>query len=222
MSKSSPKDLIAPLRFGVVQPNLYRGSYPRDHNVRFLERLNLKTIVSVTPEPLKEQDAIVQFARDHGIKLVHVECAAAESKSKKKRGVPVPYRVAQKTVEYMIDADMAPMYIHCLNGSQVTCLLVACLRKLCFWSTAAIAEEFLRHSDMEAKDQLFVENFRAEITVPRHPVPWMWKGLSKLGVVKNHPTLIFHENPPNAGPSNSDCPSFTAVSTPTAGNASTA
>lgn len=182
-----PENLIAPLRFGVVQSNLYRGSYPKNHNKRFLQRLGLKTIVSVTPEPLDEDMA--EFCKSEGIQMVYIQCAGADSKSKKKRGVPVPYSAATKAVEYMIDADLAPMYIHCLNGAQVTCLLVACLRKLSFWSMSAIMDEYLRHSDMEAAEQMFVEQFRAEINVPASVVPWAWQGLSKGGVVRHHPTL---------------------------------
>ncbi|KAA8916534.1 hypothetical protein TRICI_001397 [Trichomonascus ciferrii] len=189
-----PRELIAPLRFGVVEPNLYRGSYPRPHNIRFLERLNLKTILSVTPEGFAPGDPIYEFAQKNGIELVHIECAGAQSKSKKKRGVPLSYSVAIRAVEYMINADYAPMYVHCLNGSQVTCLIVACLRKLSFWSMAAIVDEFLRHSEHEAADQSFVQDFRAEIAVPKNAAPWMWKGLSRMGVVKNHPTLKIHED----------------------------
>lgn len=89
----------------------------------------------------------------------------------------------------MINAAMAPMYVHCVNGSHVTCLVVASLRKLSFWSTAAITDEFLRYGEMELADRQFVEGFRAQIEVPSETVPWMWKGLSRQGIVRNHPTL---------------------------------
>lgn len=189
-----PQELIAPLRFGVVQPNLYRGSYPRPQNIRFLKRLRLKTILSVTPEGFKPGDPIYEFAKENDIQLIHIECAGAQSKSKKKRGIPMSYSVSTRAVEYMINADYAPMYVHCLNGSQVTSLIVACLRKLSFWSMAAIVDEFLRYSELEGADQTFVQDFRAEIAVPKNAVPWMWKGLSRLGVVKNHPTLKIHHD----------------------------
>lgn len=188
-----PPQLITPLRFGTVQPNLYRGSYPRSHNSQFLKSLGLKTIVSITPKPLSEDDFITQFANEQNIQLIHVESAASSSKSKKKRGVPVEYGTVRKVVEYMINSEYSPMYVHCLNGSQVTCLLVASLRKLSFWSMASIGEEFVRYADFDLADRLFIENFRAEIEVPDYPVFWMWKGLSKTGVVRNHPTLKIHD-----------------------------
>lgn len=239
-----PDLLIPPLRFHVIAPNLYCGSYPRPRNKRFLEGLGLKTILSVTPSPIggysdevkeksKEKDKgkgkdktrdegnnkaegnkedkkdkkakenmdlavldkwLLEFAAEQNIDLVHIPSASASDKSKKKRGVPLEYDVARLACQYMINQDISPIYLHCMNGSQVSCLLIACLRKLSFWSMAAISDEFLRYCDMEPADANFVEGFRAEIDVPENTVPWIWQGLSKTGVVKHHPTIKFHDN----------------------------
>lgn len=194
----SNSQLIAPLRFGVVQPNLYRGSYPHPQNVEFLKQLRLKTIISLTPQPL-DQPELLQYAKENNIEMIHIECAGPKSASKKKRGVSLSYDIVQRVVEYMINADYAPLYVHCLNGSQVTGLAVACLRKLCFWSLASIEDEFLRYSDIDVADQLFIEQFRAQINLAKHLAPWVWKGLSRTGVVRNHPTLKIL-TPPNATP----------------------
>lgn len=43
--------LSPPHRFAMVNPGIYRGAYPVLPNFRFLSRLQLKTIVSLTPEP---------------------------------------------------------------------------------------------------------------------------------------------------------------------------
>jgi tyrosine-protein phosphatase OCA6 len=180
--------LIAPLRFGVVGPNVYRGSYPQPHSVRFLKRLGLKTIISITPEPLVD-GPVKQFAVDSGINLIHVACGPSTEKSKKKRAVPLSYGEARHVLELILDSSVSPVYIHCLNGSQVTCLIVACLRKLSFWSTEAIADEFQRYSDWELEDQRFIQEFKSQIKVPQQTVSWMWQGLSMSGVVKNHPDL---------------------------------
>lgn len=189
--------LNPPLRFNVIQPNLYRGSYPRPRNKRFLEGLGLKTILSITPTALgtdQEQDQwLLDFAAEQNIDLVHIMSGDSSAKSKKKRGVPLAYEVVRAACEYMINADMAPMYVHCVNGSHVTCLVVACLRKLSFWSTAAISDEFLRYGDMELADRQFVEGFRVQISVPPKTVPWVWKGLSRQGIVRNHPTIKINE-----------------------------
>lgn len=180
--------LIAPLRFGLVGPNIYRGSYPQPHSIRFLKRLGLKTIISATPSPLIEGE-VREFALNSGIQLIHVECEEPKEKSKKKRAVPLRYSVVRHVLELLLDSSLSPVYIHCLNGSQVTCLIVACLRKLSFWSTEAIADEFQRYSDFELEDQKFIQDFKSQIKLPKHTVGWMWQGLSMSGVVKNHPDL---------------------------------
>lgn len=191
MPHNEPDALIPPLRFAAVESGLYRGTYPHAQNIRFLKRLGLKTILSLTPEPLSGE--VVDFANENGIELLHLSCGPMQAKSKKKRAVPITSEQARDAVQHMINADLAPMYVHCLNGSQVTSLAVGCLRKLSFWSMASIVEEFLRYSEMESSDQIFLQDMQSDITVPPHVVPWMWRGLSLSGVVKRHPKLRIQE-----------------------------
>jgi tyrosine-protein phosphatase OCA6 len=62
-----------PFRFGIVEdhPPLYRGCYPLQKNLRFLERLRLKTIVSITPEPLGED--IATWCSAQGVRMMHLK-----------------------------------------------------------------------------------------------------------------------------------------------------
>lgn len=62
--------LVPPIRFCYVNPGLSRGAYPTLRNFRFLSRLQLKTIISITPEPPIPD--LVLFAEMAGIKLLHV------------------------------------------------------------------------------------------------------------------------------------------------------
>jgi tyrosine-protein phosphatase OCA6 len=187
-----PVALIPPLRFASVESDLYRGTYPHPQNIRFLKRLNLKTILSLTPEPLSGE--VMEFAKENGIQLIHLCCGPMKTKSKKKRPVPITAEQAREAVEYMINGNLAPMYVHCLNGSEVTCLVIGCLRKFAFWSMASIGEEFSRYSEMEPADEAFLQEMQSEITVPNNVVPWIWRGLSVSGVVKNHPKLRLHKD----------------------------
>ncbi|KAJ0409184.1 hypothetical protein ATCC90586_010265 [Pythium insidiosum] len=61
--------LIPPFRFSSVQDQLYRGSYPTLKNFRFLRRLQLKTIVSVIPEPPTSD--LVEFCQQEKIASHH-------------------------------------------------------------------------------------------------------------------------------------------------------
>lgn len=58
-----------PLRFGLINPGVYRGAYPVLSNFRFLHSLNLKMILSLTPEAPTED---LQNFSDHiGCRVVH-------------------------------------------------------------------------------------------------------------------------------------------------------
>jgi tyrosine-protein phosphatase OCA6 len=65
--------VTAPFRFAIVEdhPPIYRGSYPLPKNLRFLERLRLKTIVSITPEPLR--DDIATWCSSQGVAMMHLK-----------------------------------------------------------------------------------------------------------------------------------------------------
>jgi hypothetical protein len=76
-----------PLRYAMVEdhPPLYRGSYPLSKNLRFLERLHLKTILSITPEPLGQD--IATWCSAQGVRMMHL----ATSKEAKSSRHPVEY-----------------------------------------------------------------------------------------------------------------------------------
>ncbi|KAK9461048.1 tyrosine phosphatase family-domain-containing protein [Lipomyces oligophaga] len=179
--------LVTPLRYGIVYPKVHRGLYPRKVNLPFLRRLKLKTIISLTPEPLI--DEVRSFCEQEGINMIHIKT----SKSKKK-DVAITYTEVTKAIEILISQQSAPVYFHCLNGSQTTSLVVACLRKLSFWRTSSIFSEFSYYSEVSAADHKFVEEFKAEIELPVDTVPWIWMGLSRKGVVDSHPYIKIKNN----------------------------
>lgn len=180
---------VPPLRFSTVEPHLYRGSYPRKTNLAFLKLLQLKTIVSLTPNPITKQTdpVLYDFASTNGIELIHIECAPLGKG--KKRGVPLDYTTILQCLNYVIHQQYAPVYIHCINGGQVTSLLVACLRKLQFWSSITIFNEFINFAaSITVNDRKFVDGFNGEVIVGENKVAWLWKGMSK-GVVERHPNV---------------------------------
>lgn len=187
--------LVPPLRFNNVQPKLFRGGYPRKINFPFLESLRIKTILSLTPQPITpESDPIFyEFAQQKNYKLIHIECA--QSGKGKKRGVPMGYSTVLEALKYIIHQEHAPIYVHCLNGGQVTSLVIACLRKLQFWSSIAIFNEFINFTtSITVSDRNFVDGFKGEIQVsPEHKVEWLWMGFSK-GVVESHPNIRVTEH----------------------------
>ncbi|ODV63392.1 protein-tyrosine-phosphatase ASCRUDRAFT_29007 [Ascoidea rubescens DSM 1968] len=180
-------DLITPpLRFTALQPNLYRGSYPRPINYRFLKRLRLKYILSLIPSPITEKTdrPLQDFCREQNIKLLHIECSKDGGKGKK-RNVPITYSIVIQAIEIIINSDYSPLYIHCLTGSHITSLIVACLRKISFWSSVSIFNEFINYSaTINFADRSFVEKFEGDIFVPEDKINWIfWNGFPRETVL---------------------------------------
>lgn len=63
------ENLYPPFRYGIVHTGIYRGAYPTLPNFRFLSRLQLKTIISLTPEdPINDLKAFAEMA---GVTIRH-------------------------------------------------------------------------------------------------------------------------------------------------------
>ncbi|KAF9131029.1 hypothetical protein BGW39_002340 [Mortierella sp. 14UC] len=176
-----PAPLIPPFRFGTVEPEVYRGAYPKQRNLRYLKRLKLKTILSLVPD---EPDEVFQeFCRQQGIRPIHL------SVDKVKDNVPLTYNRAVEAVQVIIDPDNLPIYIHCLDGAVVTGLVVCCLRKLQTWNISSAMGEFLRFlrgGVISSEESVFVEKFGSEIEISKPIPPWLWEGQITF---KKHPTL---------------------------------
>ena len=141
---------------------LYRGAYPKQRNLRFLQTLHLRTIVSLTPKPIDSDPALAKWASEQnggtGIRLVHIrtEKPKEESGGLSREG-------AARAIAVSLDRENLPLYIHCLDGIEATSTFVACLRRLQGWSDVGVREEFARG--------LYVATTRiggAPFDVPRH------------------------------------------------------
>ncbi|KAI8351413.1 protein-tyrosine phosphatase [Mortierella sp. GBAus27b] len=132
----SPSPLIPPFRFGTVEPDVYRGAYPKQRNLRFLNRLKLRTVLSLIPDA--PDGAFQAFCTQHGIQSVHLPV------DKVKDNVPLTYNRAVEALQIIINKENLPIYVHCLDGASVTGLVICCLRKLQTWNVSSALGEFLR------------------------------------------------------------------------------
>lgn len=130
--------LIPPFRFSTVQHELYRGSYPTLKSFRFLKRLSLKTIVSVTPEP-PTSDLLAFCACE---KIVNHHFYAEKFTSD---NVTVSPSTLAQILQVMLKQENLPLYIHCLDGANVTGIIIMILRKLQNWTKVATISEFCRY-----------------------------------------------------------------------------
>ena len=176
----TPSLLIPPFRFESVEEGIYRSAYPTQRNFRFLRRLHLKTIVSLVPAPDEPCAELRAFCASNGIRLLAYDVARF------KDHVPLTAVQVARMLEVLIDRRNSPLLVHCLNGMQVTGVVVMCLRKLQNWTVSSIFTEYSRFVSL-ARESEFVENFAARITIPPPSlrVPWLFHGQS----VTRHPTL---------------------------------
>ncbi|KAL9939404.1 hypothetical protein V8E36_001221 [Tilletia maclaganii] len=147
-----------------LSETIYRGTYPKPRNLPFLSRLSLRTVLSLTPKPpaelgsagssatsgkegqgaaaaLASATALKAWADAQGIRLLHVHVPSI-----KDRSLPaLPVDDAHRILNIITDRANLPLYIHCLDGVEVTALATALFRKSQHWHPDAIAEEFLRH-----------------------------------------------------------------------------
>ncbi len=127
--------LLPPMRISLVSPGLFRGADPVLRNFRFLRRLNLRTIVSLTPEAPSED--LITFAKTFNVRICHMQIA---------RNIHLSSSLAQELFTEALgicsDETAYPCYVHCLDGRRITSLLVLLLRRLQRWTPSAAFKEF--------------------------------------------------------------------------------
>jgi tyrosine-protein phosphatase OCA6 len=172
--------MFPPFRFSAVELSFYRGAYPTLPNYRFLQTLNLKTIISIIPEPPISD--LLEFCDHQTITNVHIRI------EKPGKSVKLTPSLVVQFLELVICPQRHPLYIHCLDGTNVTGLFVCCLRKLQNWESASSFAEFCRFSHdrkMHPAEMEFIERFNNAVALPDTLPNWLWQGRR----VSDHPSF---------------------------------
>jgi tyrosine-protein phosphatase OCA6 len=187
MDHDGSNELVAPLRFAVIERGLYRSAYPTLRNFDFLRTLELKTIVSIIPN-----DATLdlrEFCRAKRISHRQV------SVDKYKEGeVAILPNDASQVLEIALNPANFPLLIHCLDGRANTGTVVLLLRRLLLWSTSAAHAEYCRFTkepSVPTDINGFVAEFPAPINLPSSVPRWFWNGslVDRDGKPQRHPTM---------------------------------
>lgn len=180
-----PASVVPPFRFARVESGVFRGAYPVLRNFPFLKLLQLRTIVSMIPEPPTYD--LQCFAAANGIQLHHLSAERSKGEAQ------ILPNELNKAVELVVDCDRHPLYIHCLDGRHVVGLVVMVLRKLMQWDTAANHQEYLRFT-REVQDELsFIADCTGPVLIPTHLPQWLWGGSlydAATGQLKRLPTTM--------------------------------
>ncbi|KJE93947.1 hypothetical protein CAOG_04657 [Capsaspora owczarzaki ATCC 30864] len=161
--------LIPPFRFTIVDEQVYRGAYPTHLNFAFLARLKLKTVLSLTPK--KPDSNIDFFCKEEGVQNIFIQV------DKFKENVTLTHQHIVQILPILLNASCHPIYIHCLDGANVTGLVVMFLRRIQQWTVASAVIEFARYTrdGLMTPDELeLVETFRMDTVRLEKPLPtWM-------------------------------------------------
>ncbi|KAJ3209220.1 hypothetical protein HDU82_001164, partial [Entophlyctis luteolus] len=191
-----------------------RGGYPLPKNTKFLGRLGIRTIVSLTPHPPSFHHhnnssnnltpTSVKLASDSNAKdssindPVHAWVVANNITTVYFRvdaptddnEIPLSFKQASNILAYLINPSLMPIYVHCLDGGVVTGLVCALLRKMMCWSAKSAIAEYSRFMAGEEIDGTgvheFVDRFSGEIEIPPTIPTWLWNGQIPT---KKHPTV---------------------------------
>jgi hypothetical protein len=166
--------LNPPYRFGYVETHILRGSYPKSRNIPFLSGLGLNTLLSLTPEP-------ISLETDSSFKnVIHVKI------EKPKESIPLTFSKVFQILAILTDTHLHPIYVHCLDGSTVTSIIIMAFRKLQAWPVSAWTAEasrYLRDGVLSTTEREFMDKLMGEYDVPAVIPKFLWNGIP----TKKHP-----------------------------------
>ena len=182
--KSSAMELIPPSRMSRIEDGLYRSSYPVLRNFRYLNRLKLKTIISLIPE--SPSSDLTTYCNCYNINLVHINVLRTNPLNTSLQNNLVA------AINICINSTNFPILIHCIDGKRITSLFVLLLRRLQAYSPVYAISEYWRFQHITARyfistveiDKLTKDlekfcidlNNVNEIIVGEYIPRWLWNG----------------------------------------------
>ncbi|CDR36868.1 CYFA0S01e05138g1_1 [Cyberlindnera fabianii] len=167
------EDDTPPENFSPVAGEIYRSSFPRPENFKFLAKLKLKSILVLIPEEYPREN--LDFVQEQGINVFQVGMSG-----NKEPFVNIPPDVLTRALEIAINPSNHPLLIHCNRGKHRTGCLVGCIRRLQNWSLTMIFDEYRRFAAPKARplDQQFIEMYNESDIVDKAtkegwlPIQW--------------------------------------------------
>ncbi|CAN8069428.1 unnamed protein product [Agarophyton chilense] len=182
MHSASQPPLIPPFRFTPVEHFLYRGAYPTRRNLNFLNRLNLRTVLSLQPDKPSPSNDLTQYCAANHVSHLCYHVDKYDDKFSHTQ------HLVASLLSIMIDPNQHPLFIHCRDGAHNTGLVIMCLRRLQNWNLPIIYREFTRYTknnDISFEEKQFVQAFNAKVTIPLTIPTWLWQGVRH----KVHPSI---------------------------------
>ncbi|WRT67898.1 uncharacterized protein IL334_004872 [Kwoniella shivajii] len=176
---TGPALIQVPNLFSIVETGVYRCASPTAAQIPFLSSLNLKTIISLTPEhPIKP---LLTFIRTSGIDFMHLGLTLWRPQGTDWK--PVRDEIIKITLEkYILDTRSHPVLLIDPIGVHQTGCVVGALRVMQGWNFASTLVEYRAHAGSKHRyaDEQYIELFDPDIVnlpPPQYRPPW-WLPLS--------------------------------------------
>jgi tyrosine-protein phosphatase SIW14 len=128
-----------PLNFGLVCPGVYRAGCPGRHNLAFLQRLGLRTLVRLID--CDYPAAVAEWIVANDVRVI--SCGMTPNQEP---FVGLDSATLLTALSAIQQPALRPLMVHCLHGQQATGVLVGCLRRQQRWSLTAIFDEYRRYA----------------------------------------------------------------------------
>ncbi|THV67106.1 hypothetical protein D6C78_09883 [Aureobasidium pullulans] len=153
---------VPPVNFGAVETNsIYRSGYPTSKNFDFINSLNIRTILTLVPEPLSEE--YITFMEENHIR--HYQIHIPANKDGKINITPETMATALAVV---LNRNNHPLLIHCNRGKHRTGCVTACFRKTQYVQNEPAIAEYRDYSYPKCRDDdmRFINTFDPSIVLP--------------------------------------------------------
>ena len=113
--------LMPPENFNMVSPGIYRSSFPKKRNFPYLEKLQLRTVLTLILEsypPVNQKFLIL-----HQIQLFQFGVPG-----NKEPFVDIPEPIIAQALTVLLDKRNHPVLVHCNKGKHRTGCLIGFLR----------------------------------------------------------------------------------------------
>lgn len=165
---TSGEILVPPLNFAIVAPGIYRSGHPNKKNNSFLLKLQLKTIIYLSPDALTED--MKDLLSISSIRLFHLPMVP-----NKEPFILMEKEIILQTLNLLLNIDHHPVLVHCLKGKHRVGCVIGLLRKMQKWSLTAIFDEYSKFTGRDKVrlvDQELIEMFDEPVEVKSLPA-WL-------------------------------------------------
>ncbi|KAI3394559.1 hypothetical protein diail_2550 [Diaporthe ilicicola] len=132
-----------PANFGTVVPGIYRSGYPQEADYAFLQKLKLKTIVTLVDKELPE--TFVPFMKTNNIQHRHITMQGTKKET-------IPIQTMAAILQVVHDKRNHPLLIHCNHGRHRTGCVVALVRKIQNWEPERVLDEYRAYASPKVRD----------------------------------------------------------------------